>query len=105
MFAYVGGPLLRELGSDHPELRLRQIMGFMASLALQRRFDRSCLLVPLSIDQLVELVAPTVRHLATAPIPPAVAAAAVPGEEWATSAAPAAPVPDAVPAAAGKVAR
>ncbi|MDR2452958.1 MAG: TetR family transcriptional regulator [Bifidobacteriaceae bacterium] len=85
MFTHVGVPLLRELGGDQPEVRLRQIVGFMAAIALQRRFDRACLLAPLSVEELVALVAPTIRHLAAMPIPPQVAAAVAPSEEWLTA--------------------
>jgi AcrR family transcriptional regulator len=69
MFTYVGGPVLREMGTDHPELRLRLAVGFMASIALQRRFDRSCPLAALDVEQVVALVTPTLRQITAAPIP------------------------------------
>jgi AcrR family transcriptional regulator len=69
MFAYVGGPVVRELSCDHPETRLRMAVGLMGSVALQRRFDSSSTLTALSVDQVVKLVAPSVLHILTSPLP------------------------------------
>jgi AcrR family transcriptional regulator len=76
MFTYVGGPVIRELGADNPEIRLRMAVGFMAAIALQRRFDPACPLAALDREQVVALVTPTLRHIVTSPIPAGVACGA-----------------------------
>ncbi|MDR2253369.1 MAG: TetR family transcriptional regulator [Bifidobacteriaceae bacterium] len=84
MFAYVGGPIVRELKVGDQELRLRLAVGLMLSVALQRRFDRACVFAHLTSRQLVEVVTPLLRHILTAPMPPGLP----PGEDP-----PAAPFP------------
>ncbi|MDR2566904.1 MAG: hypothetical protein LBC97_12795 [Bifidobacteriaceae bacterium] len=69
MYTWVGEPLVRELGSDHPELRLRMMVGFMGAIALQRQFDPNCMLASLGTDQLIELMVPTMRFILTHPLP------------------------------------
>jgi AcrR family transcriptional regulator len=69
MYTWVGEPLVRELGVDHPELRLRMVVGFMGAIALQRQFDADCMLAQLGPDQLVELMVPTMRFILTSPLP------------------------------------
>ncbi|MDR2381092.1 MAG: TetR family transcriptional regulator [Bifidobacteriaceae bacterium] len=70
MVTYVGNPVLRQMGADdHPETRLRLVVGLMASVAIQRRFDRSSSLAALNVDQTVDLIAPLVRHIMQVPLP------------------------------------
>ncbi|MDR0592952.1 MAG: hypothetical protein LBG60_06795 [Bifidobacteriaceae bacterium] len=69
MYTWVGQPIIEELGVDHPELRLRLMVGFMGSVALQRRFDPRSLLAALSPEQVVAVIVPTMRFILTSPLP------------------------------------
>jgi AcrR family transcriptional regulator len=69
MYTWVGQPLVDELGTDHPELRLRMMVGFMAAIALQRRFDPESMFASLTQEQVVALMTPTMRFMMTSPLP------------------------------------
>ncbi|MDR1392921.1 MAG: TetR family transcriptional regulator [Bifidobacteriaceae bacterium] len=69
MWAYVGGPIMQQAKADNPEVRLRMAVGLMGGVALQRRFDRGSVLAALTLDQVVAVVGPTLRHILTAPLP------------------------------------
>jgi AcrR family transcriptional regulator len=73
MYTWVGGPLIAELGTDHPELRLRMMIGFMAAIALQRHFDANCMLAALDLGQVIALAEPTMRFILSNPLPDGIA--------------------------------
>jgi AcrR family transcriptional regulator len=73
MYTWVGEPLVSEMGVDHPELRLRLMVGFMGAIALQRQFDAQSMLARLSPAQVVALMTPTMRFILTNPLPGEVA--------------------------------
>jgi AcrR family transcriptional regulator len=70
MFTWVGQPMIEELGLDQAELRMRLMVGFMGSVALQRQFDAKSMLAALTNDQIVALMVPIMRFILTNPLPP-----------------------------------
>jgi AcrR family transcriptional regulator len=67
MLRSVVRPVARELGLDHEPLRLSLMAGFLASVAIQRHFSPGCALANCSLNQVVGLTEPIVRHILTAP--------------------------------------
>jgi AcrR family transcriptional regulator len=70
MYTWVGQPITEELGVDHPQVRLRLMVGFIGAVALQRRFDPEAVLASLTPEQIVAVIVPTMRFILTNPLPP-----------------------------------
>jgi AcrR family transcriptional regulator len=68
MCDYVTPALAGTAPTEALPLRLAHMRGYLASIALQRRFDPDGALAGLTVEEVVDLAEPVVRHILTAPM-------------------------------------